>query len=101
MPGGSGGRAPSLQSSDPSSPPRLFSLVILSVADRILESPAVLAVFSFPFHSVGFASRILRLLLSSVTQLCSALFSPVDCSTPGFPVHHRLLELAQNLGPSR
>ena len=24
------------------------------------------------------------------------LCNPVDCSTPGFPVHHQLLELAQN-----
>ena len=35
------------------------------------------------------------LLLCSVTQLCSALFDPMDCSTPGFPVLHRLPKLAQ------
>ena len=27
--------------------------------------------------------------------LCSTLCDPMDCSTPGFPVHHQLLELAQ------
>ena len=32
---------------------------------------------------------------SSVPQSCSALCDPMDCSTPGFPVHHQLLELAQ------
>ena len=32
---------------------------------------------------------------SSVTQLCAALFNPMDCSTAGFPVHHQLPELAQ------
>ena len=32
---------------------------------------------------------------SSVTQLCPTLCNPVDCSTPGFPVHHQLPELAQ------
>ena len=32
---------------------------------------------------------------SSVTQLCPALCDPMDCSTPGFPVLHQLLELAQ------
>ena len=32
---------------------------------------------------------------SSVAQLCPALCDPMDCSTPGFPVHHQLLELAQ------
>ena len=32
---------------------------------------------------------------SSVAQLCLTLCEPMDCSTPGFPVHHQLLELAQ------
>ena len=32
---------------------------------------------------------------SSVAQSCPSLCDPVDCSTPGFPVHHLLLELAQ------
>ena len=32
---------------------------------------------------------------SSVAQSCPALCSPMDCSIPGFPVHHQLLELAQ------
>ena len=31
---------------------------------------------------------------SSVTQSCLTLCDPIDCSTPGFPVHHQLLELA-------
>ena len=26
---------------------------------------------------------------------CLTLCNPMDCSTPGFPVHHQLLELAQ------
>jgi len=32
---------------------------------------------------------------SSVAQLCLTLCDPMDCSTPGFPAHHQLLELAQ------
>ena len=32
---------------------------------------------------------------SSVAQSCAALCDPMDCSTPGFPVHLQLLELAQ------
>ena len=32
---------------------------------------------------------------SSVSQLCPTLCDPMDCSMPGFPVHHQLLELAQ------
>ena len=32
---------------------------------------------------------------SSVTQSCPTLCDPMDCSMPGFPVHHQLPELAQ------
>ena len=32
---------------------------------------------------------------SSVTQSCLTLCNPMDCSTPGFPVHHQLLESTQ------
>ena len=32
---------------------------------------------------------------SSVAQSCPTLCKPMDCSTPGFPVHHQLPELAQ------
>ena len=32
---------------------------------------------------------------SLVTQSCSTLWNPVDCSTPVFPVHHQFPELAQ------
>ena len=31
----------------------------------------------------------------SVAQLCLTLCDPMDCSMPGFPVHHQLPELAQ------
>ena len=33
--------------------------------------------------------------ISSVAQSCLTLCYPMDCSTPGFPVQHQLLELAQ------
>ena len=32
---------------------------------------------------------------STVVQSCPALCDPMDCSTPGFPVHHQLLEPIQ------
>ena len=32
---------------------------------------------------------------SSVTQSFPTLFDPMDCSMPGFPVHHQLLDLTQ------
>ena len=34
---------------------------------------------------------------SSVSQLCLTLSNPMNCSTPGFPVHHQLLEFTQTL----
>ena len=34
-----------------------------------------------------------ELLISSFAQSCPALCDPMDCSTPGFPVHHQLMEL--------
>jgi len=41
------------------------------------------------FHSIKFSC------CCSVAQSCLTLFDPMDCSTPGFPVLHHLLELAQ------
>ena len=32
---------------------------------------------------------------TSVTQLCLTLCDPMNCSTPGFPVHHQLPEFTQ------
>ena len=36
---------------------------------------------------------------SSVAQLCPTLCDPMDCSTPGLPVHHQLLEITQTQVP--
>ena len=38
---------------------------------------------------------IIFIQFSSVAELCPTLCNPMDCSTPDFPVHHQLLELAQ------
>ena len=37
---------------------------------------------------------------SSVTQLCPTLCDPMDCSTPGFPVHDQFPETYSNSCPS-
>ena len=37
--------------------------------------------------------------LSSVAQSWPTLFDSMDCSTPGFPVHHQLLEAYSNSCP--
>ena len=40
--------------------------------------------------------KIVRIIsISSVAQSCPNLCDTMDCSMPGFPVHHQLLELAQ------
>ena len=36
-----------------------------------------------------------NLTISSVAQLCPTFYNPLDCSMPGFPVHHQLLEINQ------
>ena len=37
----------------------------------------------------------MQLQFSSVTQLCPILCDSMDCSIPGFPVHHQLPEPTQ------
>ena len=43
----------------------------------------------------GFGVKKIKIQFSSVAQLCPTLCNPMDCSTPSFPVHHQLPELAQ------
>ena len=38
----------------------------------------------------AYNSIIVKKEISSVAQLCPALFDPMNCSTPGLPVHHQL-----------
>ena len=53
-----------------------------AVVGRILNMP--LSQDPIPwFNSVQFSHSV-------VSEFCN----PMDCSTPGFPVHHQLLELA-------
>ena len=39
--------------------------------------------------------HVVNVSVSSVTQSCLTLCDPMDCSTPGFPVHHQLPEPTQ------
>ena len=41
------------------------------------------------------AMGILTFQFSSVAQLCMTLSNPMNCSTPGLPVHHQLPEFTQ------
>ena len=57
---------------------------------RFLECPEWWVCLFFNFVSIWNDS----VQFSSVAQSCPTLCNPMDCSTPGFPVHHQLLELA-------
>ena len=41
----------------------------------------------------GLGTELSILQVSSVTQLSLTLWGPMDCSTPGFPIHHQLRSL--------
>ena len=47
----------------------------------------------YHWHHLG--SFVILSQFSSVIQSCPTLCNPLDYSTPQFPVHHQLLELAQ------
>ena len=49
---------------------------------------------SFWYHS-QVLSLFVSVQFSSVAQSCLILCDPMDCSMPGFPVHHQLPELTQ------
>ena len=51
--------------------------------------------FSFSISPSNEYSRLISFQFSSATQLCLTFCNPMDCSTPGFRVHHQLPELAQ------
>ena len=43
----------------------------------------------------GLDIHLIIVQFSSVTQLCPTLCDPMNCSTPGLPVHHQLPEFTQ------
>ena len=46
-------------------------------------------------RDISLQTKVCTVQFSSVTQLYLTLCDPRNCSTPGFPVHHQLSELAQ------
>ena len=48
---------------------------------------------SSPCMTLTFSVEVCHHQFSSVAQSCPTLCDPVDCSTPGLPVHNQLLEL--------
>ena len=90
---------------------------INSSALSLLYGPTLTSVHDYwkkhSFDYMNFVSKVMSLLFnmlsrfiiaflprssvqfSSVAQLCLTLCDPMDCNTPGFPVLHHLLEVAQ------
>ena len=46
-------------------------------------------------HHLGSPINMYSAQFSSVAQLCLTLCNPMNCSTPGLPDHHQLLEFTQ------
>ena len=65
----------------PVSTPQLTTLTVSLVLWNVLS-----------FHIFGWWDYA---QFSSVVQLCLTLCDPMDCSTPGLPVHHQLLKFTQ------
>ena len=51
--------------------------------------------FGIPFAHMHTSTYTSTFQFSSVAQSCLTLYNPMDCSTPGLPVHHQLLEFTQ------
>ena len=64
---------------------------------RLLEPEGVglRRVLSNPFRNRLRVFEIVSVRFSSVPQLCPILCDPMNHSTPGLPVHHRLPESTQ------
>ena len=91
----------------------IFCLLVLSFIERgvlkshtceffLLENLSFIScilkfgyLMNWPFYQYDWYSVSGKIQFSSVTQSCPTLCDPMDCITPGFPVHHQLLELTQ------
>ena len=84
----------------PTSPVGTLSIYTCAHASPYLHHLKPLFPHAFTTHVDSSENKILHspkshVQFSSVAQSCPSLCNPMDCSTPGFPVHHQLPELAQ------
>ena len=79
--------------------PGMIHLVpMLSQLAQLAQLRAVSALLGFVYILTLLGTGFVILCenqFSSVAQSCLILCYPMDCSMPGFPVHHQLPELAQ------
>ena len=71
--------------------PLSTKLFILQLSLHTLGSK----IFGKTFQKVSNIRTCTCCICCSVAQLCPTLCNPMDCSTPGVPVHHQLPELTQ------
>ena len=69
----------------------LLPSIFPSIRIRVFSNESALLI---RWPNIG-ASALASVQFSSVAQLCPALWDPMNCSMPGFPVHLQLLELSQ------
>jgi len=65
-----------------------------SVKKKVSSVSSFLVITAIYFFAFLLSSRE-SVQFSSVPQSCPTLCDPMDCSTPGFPVHHQLPEVIQ------
>ena len=61
----------------------------------MLLKTVLFSIHTFPHFIPVFCLRWGNFCCCSVTQLCPTPYDPMDCSSPGFPFHHQLLEPTQ------
>ena len=76
--------------SDPGIEPRSPALR----ADALTSEPPSVDYLAIDVANISWV--IICIHFSSVAQSCPTLCDLMDCSTPGLPIHHQLLELAQS-----
>ena len=76
-------------------PGRVLTLTACFVCSQRKHLEHASAFFFFAFLFDKCKSLIPAFQFSSVTQSCPALCDPVNCSAPGLPVYHQLLEFTQ------
>ena len=70
-----------------------FHSLFLSTLDFFPSPLGLLA--SAPFKCLSLCPECYSVQFSSLTRSCPTLCDPMDCSMPGLPVHHQLLEFTQ------
>ena len=75
---------------DPGTEPASPVSLTLAGDSLLLEPPE-----KQPTHYRALMTLLTVVQISSVAQSCPTFCDPMDCSTPGLPVHHQLPELTQ------